>query len=108
MDLWDALALLLLGAACWYWYDGLHAREEALAAGRMACERDRLLFLDETVALVSVRLARDADGRLRLRRHYAFEFSDPLLAGGDNRRDGVVVMLAGKVESLSLAPFRLQ
>ena len=105
---WEILALLLLGAACWYWYDGLRAREAAFRAGRMACEQDHLLLLDETVVLESVRFDRDAGGRLRLRRRYAFEFSDPLLAGGDNRRDGAVMMLGDRVESLTLAPFRLQ
>ncbi|MBM3345827.1 MAG: DUF3301 domain-containing protein [Betaproteobacteria bacterium] len=104
----EILALLLLCAAGWYWYDGLRAREAALRAGRTACERDQLLFLDETVVLESVRFKRDTGGKLRLRRRYAFEFSAPLLAGGDNRRDGTVLMLSDRVESLSLAPFRLQ
>ena len=106
--MWEPYALVLLALACWYWYDGLRARESALAAGRTACARDGLQFLDETVALQSVRFGRDGNGHLRLCRSYAFEFSDPHFAGGDNRRDGVVVMLADKVESLSLEPFRLQ
>ena len=106
--MWEPYALVLLALACWYWYDGLRAREIALVAGRTACQHDGLQFLDETVALQSVHLRRDDNGRLRLRRSYAFEFSDPHFAGGDNRRDGAVVMFADRVESISLEPFRLQ
>ena len=106
--MWEPYALVLLVVSCWYWYDALRARESALAAGQAACQRDQLQFLDDTVAMQSVRPARDGRGRLRLRRRYAFEFSDPRDAGGDNRRDGVVVTLGGKVESVSLEPFRLQ
>lgn len=106
--MWEPYALLLLAAACWFWYDSLCAREYALEAGRAACERERLQFLDETVALQSLRFGRDGDGRLRLLRRYAFEFSDPLYDGGNNRRDGVVVMLSDRVESLALAPIRMQ
>ena len=105
--MWEPYALVLLVVSCWYWYDALRARESALEAGRSACERDQLQFLDETVAMQSVRPARDRHGRLRLKRQYAFEFSDPRDAGGDNRRQGVVETLGGRVESVSLEPFRL-
>jgi hypothetical protein len=106
--MWEACALIVLVLACLYWYDSLRARERALLAGRAACEHERVQFLDETVALSSLRVGRDEAGRLRLRRFYAFEFSDPLLEGGNNRRDGSVVMLADRVESLTLAPVRIQ
>ena len=106
--MWEACALALLVLACVYWYDSMRARERAIAAGRAACERERVQFLDETVALSALRLGRDQAGRLRLRRFYAFEFSDPLYEGGNNRRDGSVVMLSDRVESLTLAPFRMQ
>ena len=99
--------LVLMGAGAWYIADSLRARERAHALGRDACERNRLQFLDDTVELVSLRLARNAGGRLGLRRVYAFEFSDPLLAGGDNRRGGQVVVFRSGVESLTLDPFRL-
>lgn len=106
--MWEAYALVLLILACWYWYDSLRVRERAIAAGRAACEREQVQFLDETVALSALRLGRDEGGRLRLRRRYAFEFSDPLYEGGNNRRDGSVVMLSDRVESLTLAPLRMQ
>jgi hypothetical protein len=101
---WELGALIALVLLGWLWFDSMRARERAVAAGRSACERERLQFLDETVECVSLRPARGEDGRLLLRRVYRFEFSDT----GDNRRVGSVVMLGGEVESLTMEPFLLQ
>ena len=90
----EIIALLSLAALVWLWFDSMRARERALALGKRACERDGLMFLDETVECVSLRFARDADGRMQLRRTYNFEFSDT----GNNRRNGSVVMLGSEVE----------
>jgi hypothetical protein len=102
--MWEAWALAALLVLAWLWFDSMRARERALKAGSRACERDRLQFLDETVECVSLKSARDADGRVALRRIYRFEFSD----NGDNRRAGSIVMLGGEVESLTMEPFLLQ
>ena len=88
---WNVIALLALAALAWLWYDSMRARE-------------RLQFLDETVECTSVRPARNAAGRLQLRRVYRFEFSDD----GRNRRSGSIVMLSAEVESLTMEPFLLQ
>jgi hypothetical protein len=101
---WETLALAALAVLFWAWYDSMRARERAVAAGQEACTRERLQFLDETVECTSVRLARNAAGRLQLRRVYRFEFSDD----GSRRRAGSVVMLSGEVESLTMEPFLLQ
>ena len=101
---WNVVALLALALLAWLWYDSMRARERAVAAGQAACARERLQFLDETVECASVWPARDAAGRLALRRVYRFEFSDD----GSNRRSGSVVMLSAEVESLTMEPFLLQ
>jgi hypothetical protein len=95
--------LLVAGAtgAGWFWYDSMRSRERAIALGREACEREGLQFLDETVLCTRTRPARDADGRVRLRRVYRFEFSDD----GVNRRAGQLVLLGPDLESLELEPF---
>jgi hypothetical protein len=100
----ETCTLLLLAALVWLWFDSMRARERALALGKRSCERDGLLFLDETVECVSLKIARDDDGRMRLRRTYSFEFSDT----GNNRRSGSVVMLGGDVESLYTEPYLIQ
>lgn len=102
--MWEAVALIAIAAGAVLWVDSLRARERALAAGRAACERYRLLFLDDTVAIARLGVARDADGRMRLRRHYTFEFSDT----GNNRRQGAIVLLGAEVADLQLEPYPVQ
>ncbi len=102
--MWELAVLALVLAAVYLWMDSLRARENAVAAGRAACERYGVQLLDETVAFSRLRLARDAAGRLRLRRTYVFEFSET----GDNRRHGAIVMLGAQLEDLRLEPYRLQ
>jgi hypothetical protein len=102
--MWEATAILLIVAGAFLWIDSLRARERALAAGRKACERYGVQFLDETVVFARLRLGRDAEGQLRLRRTYTFEFSET----GDNRRHGAIVMLGSEVRDLQLEPYRTQ
>jgi hypothetical protein len=94
----ELLVLLLLLSAGWLLWSNLRAREAANAAMRATCRTADLLFLDDTVALDSVRPARDADGRVRLRWIYRFEYSDT----GRNRRPGRVTVLGAAVESVEI------
>lgn len=102
--MWEGavLALVVLGAV--FWIDSLRARERALDAGRRACERYGVQLLDETVQFSRLRLARDDEGRVRLRRTYSFEFSDT----GNNRRQGAIVMLGAELADLHLEPYPVQ
>ena len=100
MDLLEFLVLALLGAAVWLWLDSLKAREVGVAAARAACADEGLQFLDDTVAIRALKPVRDDDGRLRLRRVYAFEYSDT----GDNRCPGTVTLVGQRVELLHLRP----
>ena len=102
--MWEAAAIILIVAGGFFWIDSLRARERALAAGRGACERYDVQLLDETVQFARLRLARDDEGRLRLRRTYTFEFSDT----GNNRRHGAIVMLGAQLQDLQLEPYRQQ
>ena len=97
----ELLSVLAMAALGWLWYDSMRARERAVQAGKQACQRDGLQFLDDTVQIVKLWPARDEQGRLALRRTYRFEFSDD----GERRRGGAVVMLGARVESLELEPF---
>lgn len=95
---WEVLLLGLFGAGAWYWYAGMQAREQAVAASRRACTDAAVQLLDDSVSLRRLRLARDGSGQLRFQRDYRFEFSD----NGDNRRPGVVRMLGERAEWVSL------
>jgi hypothetical protein len=100
MTLVDILALTLAATSGWLLWDSLKTRELANAAMRAACRNEGLLFLDDTVALESLRPARDAHGRMRLRRVFAFEYSDT----GHNRRKGRLTMLGDDVRELDVGP----
>ena len=102
--MWEGFALFLIIGGALLWVDSLRAREHAVRAGRSACERYQLQFLDETVAFARLRLARDEEGRVRIARTYTFEFSDT----GNNRRHGAIVMLGGQMQDLQLEPYRVQ
>jgi len=102
--MWEAAAIILIVAVGLFWVDSLRARERALAAGRAACERNGLQLLDETVAGAGLRLARNDEGELRIRRVFVFEFSD----NGNNRRRGSVVVLGAAVQDLYIEPYAVQ
>lgn len=102
--MWQLAGLALIVVLALFWVDSLRVRERALAAGRAACARYGLQFLDETVVFARLRLARDEAGRVRLRRTYTFEFSDT----GNNRRHGAIVLLGTAVQDLQLEPYPVQ
>ena len=94
----ELLGLFVLLLLAWLWFDSLKAREAAVDAARTACEGEGLLFLDDTVGIASLKLARDGEGRLKLQRAYDFEYSDT----GNNRIHGSVVMLGHRVMMLNV------
>jgi hypothetical protein len=100
MDLSELVTLGLMVGGIWLWLDTLKAREVGIRAAQQACVEEGLQFLDETVVGSLFRLARDDEGRLKLRRVYTFEYSDT----GDNRRSGSVTLLGHTVEMLHVRP----
>src|SRR5207247_8831423 len=99
--MWEAVAILFIIVGALLWIDSLRARERAVEAGRSACARYDLQFLDETVSFTRLRLARDEEGRLRIVRIYTFEFSET----GNNRRNGAIVMLRQTPTNISLESY---
>jgi hypothetical protein len=102
--MWDIAAIVLVAAGIFFWIDSLRARERAVAAGRSACQRYSLQFLDDTVSFSRLRLGRDDEGQLKLARTYTFEFSDT----GNNRRHGAIVILGGELQDVRLEPYPMQ
>lgn len=94
----EILGILLLAAIAWLWFDSLKVREAAVRAAKEICAAEGLLFLDDTVAIAGIRLARGEDGRVRLQRAYDFEFSDT----GNNRLKGSLVMLGHRLVLLNV------
>jgi hypothetical protein len=94
----EIAAILGLAALAWLWLDSLKAREVAVRGAREACAAEGLMLLDYTVAIASLKLARDGDGRIRIQRAYDFEYSDT----GDNRLKGGIVLLGHRVMLLNV------
>ncbi len=94
----EIIGLLVLAGIAWFIWDSLKAREAAVSASRAACAAEQLMFLDDTVAIQSVRPVRDEAGNLRLRRIYGFEYSE----SGDSRRKGSIVLVGDDVIVLNL------
>ena len=90
------MGLLALGG--WFVWDTWKARDHANDAMRAACAARGLLFLDDTVSLRSLRAVRDANGQLRLRRIYTFQYS----GSGYDRRNGSLTLIGERVTSLVL------
>ena len=89
----DIFSLIVLCGLAWFWFDSSGAREAGIKAARFACETESLQLLDDTVAFASLKLMRNDEGRVALRRVYKFEYSDT----GNNRRKGSVVLLGHRV-----------
>jgi hypothetical protein len=103
MDFASLFALLVLGALGGFWFHGIRILEIAREAGRRACLRESVQFLDDTVAGTGLALARDKNGRRTLRRSYRFEFTET----GNSRLEGEVVMLGDRVESVTMEPYQI-
>lgn len=69
------IAGLLLGGVVWFWALSLRAREHALIACRRICREFNMQLLDQTVAMIRLRPARNRNGRICFQRRYGFEFS---------------------------------
>jgi hypothetical protein len=98
MTFLEVVAVLAAAGAFALLWASLKAREAANTAMRTACRAEGFLFLDDTVALESMRPARDREGRAAWRRVYAFEYSDT----GDNRRKGRVTMLGSRIVAVDM------
>lgn len=100
----DLAGIAIIAAAIFLWVDSLRARERAVRAGRAACERYAVQFLDDTVSFAKMRLARDEEGRVKIARTYTFEFTET----GNNRRQGAIVMLGRELAEIQLEPYQVQ
>lgn len=100
----DLVWLFGVGLLLWLWWHNLQARELALSAVKRHCAELDLQMLDHAVALGKLGLRRGADGRLRVRRIYTFEFSST----GDERYHGEVETLGPRVHTIRVEPHRLR
>ncbi|MFA5371014.1 MAG: DUF3301 domain-containing protein [Sideroxydans sp.] len=103
MDFASLLVLVVLGLLVWFWLHSIRILEIAREAGRLICKQTGVQFLDDTVASIKLQLVRDSNGRRILRRTYRFEFTET----GNSRREGEVVMLGARVETVTMEPYQI-
>lgn len=99
----ELLTLFLVVGAVYYWWSAFHAKENAIQASRVACQRAGVQFLDDTVEQRRVRLRRGKDGNLAFWRYYVFEFS----VDGSRRYQGRLILMAERVVALEMDAYRL-
>ena len=101
MSLASIFLLMCAGAAAaWLWH-AHGVRERALRAVKRHCERHDLQLLDDTVALQGLKWLPDANGRRRLARLYAFEFT----VTGEQRHRGSIRMFGVYPGGIQLDPY---
>lgn len=98
----QVVSLLLIASAVYYWWSATRAKEVAIHAGMVACERAQVQFLDHTVEQRRVALRRDKDG-LCWCRYYVFEFT----VDGGKRYEGRVITMRHRVVSVDMDVYRL-
>ena len=71
-------------------------------AGKRACSKYDVSFLDDTVVIEKVRLRRNLQGKLALYREYSFEFTGDI----DTRYKAKLLMLDNWVQNIDLGVYR--
>lgn len=95
----DSLIVVIgLAAIVFFWWDSLGAKEKARETGRQYCLNSDVQFLDDTVAMIRLRLRRNYQGQLCFYRVYRFEFSST----GESRFHGLVYMLGKTPEKVTM------
>ncbi len=95
--------IILLATVAWYWWNSMQSKELARQAGKHACERTGVQFLDDTVAKKKIWLRRNPQGRLELCRIFFFEFA----TDGEHRYEGRIVVLGKTVADVSMDAYRI-
>lgn len=90
--------LAALGLLVWFWISTLQAREQAVDIARRSCERNQVQFLDQSVALESLKPGRYPTGNMTWKRIYGFDYSQE----GVERQHGRVFMLGNRLEQIQM------
>jgi hypothetical protein len=92
------LVIILLALLAWFWFDSARAKETATTAAAQACQTIQAQLLDQTVSLKKLSFARNANGRIEIKRTYNFELS----VNRQDRAIGRVLLSAQAVDSIQL------
>ena len=90
--------IFIILALVWFWSDSSQAKEFAVKAAARSCDELDVQFLDQTVTLHRIKLARNALGQRTLQRAYRFEFC----TNGSERYQGLITLQALRVNHIEL------
>lgn len=96
------MLVLLLLAILGFWWSSLKARELAVGTAKMQCKKQNVQFLDQTVAVSTMKPVRLNTGSIGWQRQYRFEFTDD----GAHRDTAHLTVQGGRV-TLVRFPFTL-
>lgn len=95
--------IIILASVAWYWWSTMQSKELAKQAGKHACNRYDVQFLDETVEMKKIWVRRNQEGKLELCRLFFFEFA----TDGEKRYQGRVVVLGKQVSDVEMDAYRI-
>lgn len=91
------ILLIAFGLLALVWSEARAAADQARVHGREACASAGVQWLDQNVMLTRIGLRRASDGRLRILRHYRFDYS----LHGDDRHQGSLALLGRELQWIS-------
>jgi len=92
MYLTELIIIMCLTILIWFWLDSMKINETARIIGAKICSKNNVQFLDQTVHLSSIKLAKNKHGQFKFIRKYKFEFTN-----SEYHRYGGELTLAGRV-----------
>ena len=90
--------IVLLVIIVVFWYKILKTRELVMQRCQQVCTEAQLQFLDQTVAVISIKLRCSDDYRLLFYRTYQFEYTE----NGADRLPGYVDLVNDRIVSIRL------
>lgn len=99
----NGLAILLLVAVVWFWWENRGVAELAYQITRQTCESAGVQLLNDTVGWKKIRLERNTKGRMQIQRTYFFEFSTDI----ERRYRGEIEMLGKRLNRIEMEAYRI-
>lgn len=104
MTINDLFLLALLFILAYILWSHANMSTIAIQAARKRCEQEGVQLLDQNVILKRLSIRPSPYSLLAIKRQYVFEFSSV----GDKRYQGHIYLLGKRVDSIELAPFKVQ
>jgi len=103
MYLTELMIIMCLALVIWFWLDSMKINEIARHIGARLCQKNNVQFLDDTVHLSSMKIAKNKFGQLKIFRQYKFEFTNSEF----HRYNGQVVLAGHHLNSSFMDVYRL-